>query len=76
MENDRETTLKIVVREDFSEEAIFAWETEWVWELVIWIQGQYSNRRTNEATAGVFLAYLRVSMEAGWLESSGIRRQE
>lgn len=24
VENDRETTLKIVVREDFSEEAIFA----------------------------------------------------
>lgn len=29
-----------------------------------------------EAMAGIFLAYLGYSMEAGWLESSGIRRQQ
>lgn len=37
VENDKETTLKTVVRGDFSEEAIFAQEPEWIWKLVIWI---------------------------------------
>lgn len=38
--NDRGTILKVVFREDFFEEAIFAQKPEWVGELVTWIQGK------------------------------------
>lgn len=37
MENDRGTTLKIVGREDFSEEAICPQKPEWIRDIVIWI---------------------------------------
>lgn len=60
MENDRETTLKIVIRKDFSEEAVFAQEPEWVWELVIWIHGQCSNRRTSRGHGRHFLGLFKV----------------
>lgn len=65
VENDRGTSLKTVVRKDFSEEAIFAQKPERVREFAIWIQGK---KVPTEGTSRGrhFLAYCRNRRQGGW----------